>query len=108
MNQEVAHARTADPHPSMGANSHYVFGFLTAALAVAVCVWLTPLLGDHAALITIFAAVMFATRYLGIRPAIVALAASLLGIWFWIPAPDQTSIHKIFEVVAFLLCAGDW
>ena len=103
MNQEVAHARTADPHPSMGAISHYVFGFLTAALAVAVCVWLTPLLGDHAALITIFAAVMFATRYLGIGPAIVALAASLLGIWFWIPAPEQSSTHKIFGVIAFLL-----
>jgi len=87
----------------MGVASRYVFAFLTAVLAVALCVWLVPVLGDRTPYIAIFAAVMFAARYLGVGPAIFTLAVSMMGIWFWIPVPGESAIHKIFAVVVFLL-----
>lgn len=89
----------------MNAVTRYGFAILTAILAVALGMWLVPLLGDRTPYIAIFATVMFAARYLGLGPAIVTVATSTLGIWFWLISPGSSSVSRseIFGLIAFLL-----
>src|ERR1700716_118404 len=91
----------------MSSTTRYLLGFLAAVFAVALRVWLTPLLADRTLYITIFVPVMFAARYLGTGPALLTVATSLLGIWFWIFS-GQSSLDRseISGVVAFLLFSG--
>lgn len=93
---------------SMSSTTRYVLGFLTAAFAVALRVWLTPPLDNRTPYIEIFLAVMFAARYLGVGPAVVAAATSMLGIWFWILSPSQSSIDRsqVFGLIAFVFFSG--
>ena len=90
---------------SLNAVTRYGLAISTAMLAVALRPWLVPLLGDRTPYITIFATVMFAARYLGLGPAIVTVATSTLGIWFWpvSPGPSSASRPEIFGLIAFLL-----
>jgi PAS domain S-box-containing protein len=80
----------------------------TAVFAVALRIWLTPLLGDRTPYVTIFAAVMFVARYLGFGPAIAALATSVFGVWFWLVNPRHSSADQsdIFGLLAFILFSG--
>ena len=94
---------------SISTVTRYGLGFATAILAVALRIWLTPLLGDRTPYITIFAAVMLAARYLGLGPAIVAVLASISGIWFWLLDTGPSSAVRssdVYGLLAFLLFSG--
>ncbi len=93
----------------MNTVTRYGLGLATAILAVTLRIWLTPLLGDRTPYITIFAAVMLAARYLGLGPAIVAVLASMSGIWFWVLNTGHSSTVRpsdVYGLLAFLLFSG--
>ena len=48
---------------------------------------LSPLVGDYVPLITLFPAVIFAARFCGIGPSILALVVALFGVRFWFVQP---------------------
>lgn len=92
----------------MNTATRYGLGAVTGVFAAAVCLWLTPLLGDRTPYIAAFATVMLATRYFGLGPAILTAATSIFGIWFWLLAPDRSPLDRseIFGLVACLLFSG--
>lgn len=88
--------------------ARYGLGVVTAVCIVVFRVWLTPFLGDRTPYITAFAGVMFAARYLGQGPAILAVGSSVAGIWFWVLAPNRTPLERseVYGLVPFLLFSG--
>ena len=89
----------------MNTATRYGLGAVAAGSAVALGIWLTPLLGDRTPYITAFATVMLAARYFGLGSAILTVATSMFGIWFWLLAPGRSPLERseIFGLVAFLL-----
>ena len=106
----------ADPMPrnpvtrpaSMNTATRYGLGIVLGVFAVVVRVWLTPVLGERAPYITVFATLMFAARYFGLGPSLLTVTTSLFGLWFWLLAPGQTSIDRpeAFNLLAFVLFSG--
>ena len=92
----------------LNAAMRYSLGVLVGVFAVALRVWLTPVLGDRTPYITVFATLIFAARYLGLGPSILTLTTSLFGLWYWLLAPGQTSLDRseAFGLIAFLLFSG--
>jgi PAS domain S-box-containing protein len=93
---------------SINTATRYGLGAVAGAFAVVAYVWLAPLLGDRIPYITAFATVMFVARYFGPGPAILTVAMSMGGIWFWLLAPGGSSLDRseAFGLVAFLLFSG--
>ena len=93
---------------SMNAVARYGLATAAAVLSVAARVGLTPWMGDRTPYVTVFATLLFVARYLGLGPALVALATSLAGIWFWlvVPAGSSPQPADLFALIAFLLFSG--
>jgi PAS domain S-box-containing protein len=83
----------------------YGLAIAAAVLAVALRLWLTPLLGEGTPYITVFVMVLFSAHYLGLGPAIVTVATSLLGVWIWVIAPHGLALDRfeIFGILVFLI-----
>jgi PAS domain S-box-containing protein len=93
---------------SMNAATRYGLGAVAGVFVVAVCIWLTPLLGNRTPYLAASATVMLAARYFGLGPAILTVATSMFGIWSWLLAPGGSPLvrSEIFGLVAFLLLSG--
>jgi PAS domain S-box-containing protein len=92
----------------MGSATRYGLALLAAVFSVALRIWLMPLLGDRTPYIASLAVLVFATRYLGLGPAILTAATSMFGIWFWILAPNHSPLDRseVFGAIAFLILSG--
>jgi PAS domain-containing protein len=87
--------------------SPYALAFAAGLAAIALRIWLTPLLGARNPYHTAWAAVVFAAWYCGFGPAILATLTSATGIWFWFLESDrsQPNLYRmdLWGVLGFLL-----
>jgi PAS domain S-box-containing protein len=86
----------------------YALGALAAIAALLLRKLLDPLLGSENPYHTAWAAVVFSAWYCGIGPAVVTVAISLAGIWYWFLPPygaftieSKTEIFGMFGFLVF-------
>src|SRR4051812_41427900 len=86
----------------------WIVGILCGVLAAGVRIGLTPLLGERAPYVTVFAALMLVLLFLGLIPAILTLTTAWIGIWIWLLTPGSEVLDRteIASMVAFLLFSG--
>ena len=81
----------------------FAIALFLVALALVTRVLLSPLLGDYLPYATVLVAVALAARYLGAGPAILAVAAAVIGERYWlIPPTHHFSIPGPGHVVGAL------
>lgn len=85
----------------------YVVALATALLAIALRVWLNPLLGDRNRYHTAWAAIAFCAWYCGVGPSVLATVVSAFGVWFWFFTADRPDLAlyrmELWGTVGFLL-----
>jgi PAS domain S-box-containing protein len=103
-----------DPEPSLApvlpAMRRYALALLLVAIAIALRVALTPLIGVLYPYLTLGFAVVFGALYLGVGPAVTATLSGSWATWYFIfPAPFSHTLHErtnVYGLVGFLLFVG--
>jgi PAS domain S-box-containing protein len=84
----------------------YAIAVIAAIAALILRKLLNPLLGSDNPYLTAWAAVVFSAWYCGLRPAVVAVAITSVGVWYWFLPPYGSfaiqSYTKLFGMLGFL------
>jgi len=88
----------------------YTIAVVVAVAAILLRRLLDPLLGSENAYHTVWLAVMFSAFYCGTGPALLTVAISALGLWFWL-FPHYASVTipshaAAYGMVGFLILSG--
>jgi hypothetical protein len=62
----------------------YLMAFLATVAALFIRSALNPFLGDYVPYVTLFPAIAFCAWYCGVRPSILSVTLSLLGVKYWV------------------------
>jgi len=88
--QEWDGMETQAPAPAKVGAGRYGVAILTAILALMVRGLFSPLLGNHDAYHTAWAAVVFTAWYCGVGPAILTTLMTAIGVWYWFLPPGHS------------------
>jgi PAS domain S-box-containing protein len=87
--------------------TRYVLAVLAAVAALILRKLLNPLLGNENPYHTAWAAVVFAAWFCGLRPAVVTIVLTCVGIWYWFLPPYGSFVienyTEVFGMIGFLV-----
>jgi signal transduction histidine kinase len=96
---------------SRSAAIRYGLGLFAAVLSLLLRKALMPLLGPHTPYFTAWSAIVFAAWYCGLGPSIVAMLASLFGVWYWFLPPFgsfhmEEPTYQIAGMIGFVILSS--